>query len=60
MPGVTGLSLSETKKILEEAGLSYKVEGEEVNDAIITDQLPKTGIEIEEGTEVVLYVGDTI
>jgi len=56
MPGVTGLSLSEAKKILEEAGLSYKVEGEAANDAVITDQLPKTGIEIAEGTEVVLYL----
>ena len=56
MPGVTGLSLSEAKKILEGAGLIYKVEGEAVSDTIITDQLPKKGIEVKEGTEVVLYV----
>jgi len=56
MPGVTGLSLSEAKKILEEVGLNYKIEGEMENDAIIVDQLPKKGIEVEEGTEVVLYM----
>ena len=56
MPGVTGISLNEAKKILEEAGLNYKIEYKVENDTIIIDQLPKTGIEIVEGTEVVLYV----
>jgi len=56
MPDVTGITLEEAKKILEEAGLSYTINGEAVKDTIIKDQLPKKGIEIEEGTEVVLYV----
>ena len=56
MPEVRGVTLGEAKKILEEAGLSYKVEGEAVSDTIIIDQLPKKGIEVVEGTEVVLYV----
>jgi len=56
MPEVTGLSFSEAKKILEEAGLNYKIEGEAVSDTVITNQLPKKGIKVEEGTEVILYV----
>ena len=52
MPEVTGLSFSEVKKILQEAGLDYKIEGEAGNDTIIIDQLPKKGIKVEEGTEV--------
>ena len=56
MPEVTGITLQEAKKILEEVGLSYIVEGEAEEETIIRDQLPKKGIEIEEGTEVILYV----
>ena len=39
----------------EEAGLNYKIEGETENDTII-EQLPKKGIEITEGTEIILYL----
>ena len=56
MPEITGMSFGEVKKILEEAGLNYKIEGETVSDTIITDQLPKKGIKVEEGTEVILYL----
>lgn len=53
MPNVTGITFAEAEKILEEAeiGISEKLEPE----TIITDQLPKAGIQITKGTEVILY-----
>lgn len=53
MPNVTGLTYEEAKKILKEQGLETDVEME--NDTIITDQLPKEGIQINKGTKVKLY-----
>ena len=53
MPNVTGITFAEAEEILEEAeiGISEKLEPE----TIITDQLPKAGIQITKGTEVILY-----
>ena len=53
MPNVTGKTFAEAEEILEEAeiGISEKLEPE----TIITDQLPKAGIQITKGTEVILY-----
>jgi len=53
MPNVIGLTYKEAKKILEENGLGIRSEFE--SEAIITEQLPKEGIQITKGTEIILY-----
>lgn len=54
MPNVTGITVKEAKKILKENGLECTVETENDEDTV-TDQLPKKGIQVTEGTKVVLY-----
>ena len=54
MPELTGKTLKEAKEILKEWGLEYETDMENL-DAVITDQLPKKGIKIKEGTKVILY-----
>ena len=56
VPNVTGLTVSETKKILEDVGLeiSYEETEENVADKTVTVQVPVSGIEIYEGTKVVV------
>ncbi len=61
MPNVTGMTFEEAEAILQEQGLEVEVDGvddvEEVDsDQIIVDQLPKTGIQISQGTKVILYI----
>ena len=56
MPDVTGMELSEAKKILKELGLKVEIEGEEKEERIVTDQLPKKGIQVNVGTKVTIYV----
>ncbi|MBQ3145979.1 MAG: PASTA domain-containing protein [Clostridia bacterium] len=56
MPDVTGMSLTEAKKILKELGLEVEIEGEEKEEIVVTDQLPKKGIEVSTGTKVTIYV----
>ncbi len=53
MPNVTGITFSEAKKILDEQGLETGNQMEA--NVIITDQLPKPGIQITKGTKVILY-----
>ena len=53
MPNVTGIPFNEAKKILEEIGIGVNCSLE--SETIITDQLPKAGIQILKGTEVKLY-----
>lgn len=55
MPNVTGLSVIETKKILKELGLEVEVIGEQNEELIIVEQLPKKGIQINSGTKVSVY-----
>ena len=56
VPNVIGLTVSETKKALEEAGLeiSYEETEEDVSDRTVTSQVPANGIKIYEGTKVVV------
>ena len=56
---VTGKTVSEAKRILEQSGFSVKVnvEGDEET-TIVTDQVPKSGIALESGAVVCLY-GDS-
>ena len=53
MPNVTGITYYEAKKLLKEAGIETNsiLEAE----TIITDQVPKAGIKINNGTKVILY-----
>ena len=53
MPNVTGITYGEAKKILKEAEIEIDTEMEA--EVIITDQLPKPGIQITKGTKVKLY-----
>ena len=53
MPNVIGITFEEAKKILKEADLEPSSEMEA--GTIITDQLPKAGIQITKGTKVILY-----
>ena len=52
MPNVTGLGLEEAKKVLKELGLEIEINGEGEK---VIDQLPKKGIQINEGTKVTIY-----
>lgn len=56
MPDVTGMELSEAKKILKELGLEVEIEGEGAEEMLVTDQLPKKGIKVNVGTKVTIYV----
>lgn len=60
MPEVTGLSIKDAKNALKELGLDVEVNGEteenKIDDSVIvTDQLPKKGIQVNSGTKVVIY-----
>ena len=56
VPNVIGLTVSEAKKALEEAGfeISYEETEEDVSDRTVTSQVPANGIKIYEGTKVVV------
>ena len=55
MPNVTGMTYKEAKQNLKELGLQVSTNEEISEESIITDQLPKAGIQIKSGTEVILY-----
>ena len=55
MPNVIGVSVEEAKKILKELGLEIEIVGEENEESIIIEQLPKKGIQINSGTKVSVY-----
>ena len=52
MPDVTGITVDEAKKTLNEIGLEVEINGE---GEMITDQLPKKGIRINSGSKVNIY-----
>lgn len=54
MPELTGLTIKEAKQILIDLCLEYEVDTDDI-ESIITDQLPKKGIQINQGTKVILY-----
>lgn len=62
MPNVTGMNISEAKKVLKELGLEVTIEGnlgensEDINEKIVIDQLPKKGIQVNSNTKVAIYV----
>lgn len=55
MPDLIGTDISEAKKILKEIGLEAEINQSENSSGIITDQVPKKGIQITTGTEVIIY-----
>lgn len=55
MPNVIGVSTGEARKTLKELGLEVEVIGEENEESIIVEQLPKKGIQINSGTKVSVY-----
>lgn len=55
MPNVTGLSVKEAKIVLKELGLELEIEGEEMQETIIQEQLPQKGIQIKKGTKIIVY-----
>lgn len=55
MPDVTGVNLKDAKKMLNELGLEVEVQGELLEEAIVKEQLPKKGIEVNTGTKVTIY-----
>ena len=55
MPNLTGIKFSEAKKTLNELELDISKDINLDNEAVITEQVPKTGIKIEKGTKVILY-----
>lgn len=56
VPDVTGMSLTEARSALTEAGLNCRVIGE---GDTVTDQLPRAGAVIASGSEVLLYAGQS-
>ena len=56
VPDVSGMSLTEARSALTEAGLNYRVIGE---GDTVTDQLPRAGAVIASGSEVLLYAGQS-
>jgi len=55
MPNVSNLTITEAKKMLEDLGLEVEISGEIVQEAIVIDQLPKKGIQINSGSKVIIY-----
>lgn len=54
MPELVGETVQNAKQILKELGLEYEIDTVDTN-AVITNQIPKKGIKINQGTKVILY-----
>ena len=52
MPNVIDLTITETKKMLQDLGLEVQVNGE---GEIVTEQLPKKGIQVNSGSKITVY-----
>ena len=55
MPNMIGLTITEARKVLQELGLELEINGEFTEESIVTDQLPKKGIQINSGSKVTIY-----
>ncbi len=59
VPEIRNLTVKEALQVLKEAGLDANINAEtEINteETIVTDQLPKPGLSINEGTKIEIYV----
>lgn len=54
MPELVGETVQSARQILKELGLEYEIDEADAN-AVITNQIPKKGIQLNQGTKVVLY-----
>ena len=56
VPNVVGMTISEAKKALEKVnlGIDYEDTDEDISDKIVSNQTPISGIEIYEGTNVIV------
>ena len=61
VPNITGLTLKEAKKVLEENKLeiSYENTEEDLSERIVTKQVPIDGVKIYEGTKVVVQFDES-
>lgn len=55
VPNIIGMTEKEAKKALEEVGLEIDVKENNAEQERITEQLPKAGIKIKQGTSVIAY-----
>lgn len=55
MPDLIGTDIGEAKKILKELELEAEINQSENSSGIVTDQIPKKGIQINAGTKVIVY-----
>lgn len=54
-PNVTGMTVADAKKAVGDAGLNYKVVGEDGDDAVVSIQIPQNGASVPKDGMVVLY-----
>lgn len=57
MPNVTELTVKEAKKMLKELEIECEVDTDNT-EAIVTNQLPKQGIQVRNSSKVILYTND--
>ena len=57
MPETVGMALTDAAGVIRDSGLRWRTIG---TGETVTDQLPRPGCEIAEGTEVILYLGAEI
>lgn len=57
MPNITGMEIEDAKKVLKELNLEWEIIGEGLT---VYEQLPKKGIQINEGTKVIIDTGGKI
>ena len=55
VPNIVGMTKQEAQKALEEVGLNIELRENEADATVITEQLPKAGIKIKEGTSIIAY-----
>ena len=55
VPNIVGMTKQEAQKALEEVGLNIELRENEADATVITEQFPKAGIKIKEGTSVIAY-----
>lgn len=55
VPEVRGLTVSETRTKLHEAGLKYNFQGSYTDTSIVKDQIPKPNVEVLENSSIILY-----
>lgn len=55
VPEVRGLTVTETRTKLHEAGLKYNFQGSYTDTSIVKDQIPKPNVEVLENSSIILY-----